>query len=160
MNIIPKFALVALCAALLAGCVSKHDQAVELAKKMNIDARYDNIMRSSALDYMQTMQYTNLSQAKIAEVVKKHVSKEILTKDMVDSLEKDFDSDELELLIGATKQSQNMDEFIMGSKGGAALVTKVSAFQMSTSTNMNAAIKSKEQGINEDLANANRQPRG
>lgn len=158
MNIISKWTLAALCAAILAGCGSSQDKAEELIKVTHMDAQYSMIVQASIAGYAN--KYSDVPKDQIKKVVEKHLTKKMLMQTMADIYAETFDADELQLMIDANKHPETAMEKIMGSKDGMKLAQKAMAMQGELQTSMVKAFKDKDEDITEALDDLQEEARG
>lgn len=158
MNIITKWTLAAVCAALLAGCSSSQDKAEELVKAMHMDTQYSMILQASIAGYAS--KYGEVPKDQIKKVVEKHLTQKLLEQTFADAYAKHFDSDELQLMIDANKHPETAMAKIMGSKDGMKLAQKAVQVQVELQNDMVKAFKEHDDDITDALDDLKKEARG
>jgi hypothetical protein len=158
MNIITKWTLAAVCAALLAGCGSSEDKAEELLKTMQLDSQYQMIVQASTAGYAS--KFSDVPRDKIKKVIEEHLPKKLIKQTFIDVYADHFDSDELQLMIDANKHPEKAMAIIMGSKDGIKLAKKSVEVQADLQKDMAEAFKERDEDIIDDLNDLQDEARG
>ncbi len=154
----PKWAISALCAALLAGCGSSQDKAEELVEKMGLDSQYKMVVQMATAGY--ATKYREVAPEKIRAVIEDNISQDLLKETLVEIYADHFDADELELMIKANKNPAEAMKIIMGSKDGIKLAQKSVQVQAELQQDMAKAFADRDEDIIDELDDLQKEARG
>ncbi len=143
---------------LFSGGGSSQDQAEELVKATHVDAQYSMILQASIAGYAS--KYGDLPKDQIKKVVEKHLTKEMLMETFAEVYAKNFDADELQLMIDASKHPETATQKIMGSKDGMKLAQKAMSVQGELQSDMVKAFQAHDEDITEALDDLQEKARG
>ncbi|WP_426160366.1 MULTISPECIES: DUF2059 domain-containing protein [Pseudomonas] len=153
-----KWAISALCAALLAGCGSSQDKAEELVEKMGLDSQYKMVVQMATAGY--ATKYREVPPEKIRAVIEDNISQDLLKETLVEIYTDHFDADELELMIKANKNPADAMKIIMGSKDGIKLAQKSVQVQAELQQDMAKAFADRDEDIIDELDDLQKEARG
>ena len=153
-----KWAISALCAALLAGCGSSTDKAEELVKVMGLDTQYKMVVQVATAGYSQ--KYRDVPSAKVRAVIEENIPQELLKDTLIEVYAEHFDADELELMIKANKNPANAMAVIMNSKDGMNLAKKAMEVQADLQRDMAKAFEDRDEDIIDELDDLQAEARG
>ena len=153
-----KWAISALCAALLAGCGSSQDKAEELVEKMGLDSQYKMVVQMATAGY--ATKYREVPPEKIRAVIEDNISQDLLKETLVEIYTDHFDADELELMIKANKNPADAMKIILGSKDGIKLAQKSVQVQAELQQDMAKAFADRDEDIIDELDDLQKEARG
>jgi flagellar biosynthesis/type III secretory pathway protein FliH len=123
-----------------------------------MDAQYSMIVQASIAGYAS--KYGDVPKDQIKKVVEEHLTKKMLTQTMADVYAKNFDADELQMMIDANKHPETAMAKIMGSKDGMKLAQKAMQVQGELQSDMVKAFQAHDKDITEALDGLQEEARG
>lgn len=158
MTSVSKWAIMAFCSMLLAGCGSSQDKAEELVKLMGMDVQYKMVVQVATSGYAS--KYREVAPEKIKAVIEDNISQDLLKDTLVQVYADHFDADELELMIEANKHPDQAMKIIMSSKDGMKLAKKSMDVQVDLQRDMAKAFEDRDEDIVDELDDLRKDARG